>query len=104
MAVTTDLPLLIAVKIKSLAGSIPPITSIIKSISGSETIEFESVVSKLLGIPSRFNFISLTEIFTSSKFAPALEDRSFLLSISNRAICSPTTPQPSMPTFRVFIE
>ncbi|CAB4532403.1 unannotated protein [freshwater metagenome] len=45
LAVTIDLRLLIAVIANSRAGSIPPITSIIKSISGSLTIEKGSVVN-----------------------------------------------------------
>ena len=103
LAVTTDFPLFSAVRIKSFAGSIPPITSITKSICGSLTIDFASLVKSAAGMPSRFNFESFTAIATNSKLAPALEAKSDLFAISSRAIWEPTTPAPSMPTLRVFI-
>ena len=54
-------------------------------------------------MPSRLVFIFFTATFTNSRFAPALEVRSDLFSTSRRAICEPTTPQPSIPTLSVFI-
>ncbi|CAB4803288.1 unannotated protein [freshwater metagenome] len=100
-AVTTDLPFLSAVKINSRAGSMPPKTSIIKSISGSATTDFKSEVSNSSLIPYFFDFGSRTATFTNSRVAPARVDKSDLFSINSRATCEPTTPQPSMPTFKV---
>ena len=86
LAVTTDLPFFNAVKINSFAGEMPPITSMIKSMFGSFTIELASVVIKLSGTPSRFTLASLTATFTNSICAPAREVRSALFATSRRAI------------------
>ena len=54
-------------------------------------------------MPSRLVLIFFTATLTSSRLAPALDAKSDLLASSCSAICEPTTPQPSMPTLRVFI-
>ena len=78
------------------AGSIPPITSIIKSTLGSLTIDSASRVKSSCGIPGR-GLISRTAIFTSSIFAPARVESSTESAMINRATSLPTTPHPSMP-------
>ena len=103
MAVTTDLPFFSAVKINSLAGDIPPITSIIKSMLGSFTTDCASSVIRLEDMPSRFTEVSRTATFTNSSSAPARDAKSALFATISRATCEPTVPQPSIPTLRVFI-
>ncbi|CAB4608603.1 unannotated protein [freshwater metagenome] len=96
MAVTTDLRFSIAVMINSRAGSIPPITSIIKSISGSLTIENGSVVKSAGLIPSCGRMVR-TAMRESSIFTPARVESSAVSASNKRATELPTTPQPSMP-------
>ena len=97
------MPFFKAARINSLAGEIPPITSIIKSICGSLTTEAASSVNKLLAMPTRLVLIFLTATLTNSNSAPARDAKSALLSTNRRAICEPTVPAPSIPTLRVFI-
>ena len=80
----------------SRAGSMPPITSMIRSIFGSLTTDIASRVNNSFGIPSRA-FISRTAIFANSIFAPALVESSTVSARIKRATSLPTTPQPSMP-------
>ena len=80
----------------SRAGSMPPITSMIRSIVGSLTIDIASRVNKSFGIPGR-GLISRTAILASSIFAPARVESSTVSARINRATSLPTTPQPSMP-------
>ena len=95
-AVTIDLRFPIAVRINSRAGSMPPMTSIIRSIVGSFTIESASNVKSSVGIPGR-GLISRTAIFANSIFAPARVESSTVSAKIKRATSLPTTPQPSMP-------
>ena len=71
--------------------------------AGSLTIDAPSLVRSSLFMPSRLVLTFLTATLTSSRLAPALDAKSDLLASSCSAICEPTTPQPSMPTLRVFI-
>ena len=96
LAVTIDLRLLIALRINSRAGSMPPITSMMRSMLGSLTIDIASRVNKSVGIPVR-GLISRTAIFANSIFAPALVESSTVSARIRRATSLPTTPQPSMP-------
>ncbi|CAB4644588.1 unannotated protein [freshwater metagenome] len=96
MAVTIDLRFPIAVRINSRAGSIPPMTSMIRSIVGSLTMESASSVKSSVGIPVR-GLISRTAIFANSILAPARVESSRVSAKIRRATSLPTTPQPSMP-------
>ena len=71
-------------------------TSIIKSISGSLTIEKASVVKSAGFIPS-WALIVRTAIRASSIFTPARVDSSSVSASNKRATWLPTTPHPSMP-------
>jgi len=96
LAVTICFPLLIDLRIKSLAGSIPPITSITIFISGSFRISLKFVVKIPSGkTVSLFLFISLTSIFLIFNRHPAaIEAFSFSpFKISQTPV--PTVPKPN---------
>ena len=81
----------------SRAGSMPPMTSTMRSISGSLTIENGSVV-KSAGSKPGYGLSVRTAMRVSSIFTPARVESSAVSSRRRRATWLPTTPQPSMPT------
>src|SRR6478609_5062900 len=77
------------------AGSIPPITSITRSMSGRDTSAWTSVVNRLRSSPGRSLSSRRTPMPTRSSGRPIRACRSAACSVSSRATSEPTTPQPS---------
>ena len=95
-AVITSAPEFKAIKMYSLAGSIPPMTSI--TMSAPSIRLSASVVKRFFGNPSRLTFVSRTRTPTSSSSAPTRDLSSALCSSNSLATSAPTDPAPSNAT------
>ena len=97
-AVTTGLPLAIAVAISSRAGSMPPITSTMRSIDGSATTACASRVSTPSGrATSRSRLMLRTATLATCRRTPV---RASMMSAWRSTSCTkaaPTLPQPRTP-------
>ena len=97
-AVTTGFPSARALTIRSLEGSIPPITSTTTSTSGLSITEFESSVNKEGSIGTSRDWETLrTATMTTSSFSPVRSAIASLCSSINLHKEAPTVPQPRRP-------
>ena len=101
-AVTTDLPEFSAARIRVLAGSIPPMTSMMTSMAGSLTTALASAVTNTPDFTNgsssgRAFLASLTATDFKTRFVPARAARSSWPATSCAATLLPTEPAPSRP-------
>jgi len=104
LAVTTCLPCRIASRIKLLAGSQPPISSMTIEISGSFRMAFASRVSSFRSTATgRGVFRSRSAIREMTIFAPMRFSMRPPLSMSSFTVPEPILPNPISPALMIFI-
>ena len=103
LAVTTDFPFSKARRVRSFASSIPPISSQIKSMSGSSTIDCELVVNADSGILTFLSFVNeRTDALLGITSTPKIFSQNFPFSSKCFHVPCPTVPNPRMPIFTVW--
>ena len=99
LAVTTGLPALSASRMSWRAGSMPPITSITTSTSGSLTTEAASLVKRSVGRSTPRSLEALrTATRAISRRSPVRDSMPSACSCTSWTSAEPTVPQPSRPT------
>ena len=103
LPVITGLPAFSAVRMRSRAGSTPPISSTTRSISGSSTIDLASSVSRSGGrLIGRGLVRSRTAMRATSRWSPVRAAMVACWAPISSTRGAPTLPHPSTPTLTWF--